>query len=70
MLKNELADFRPFRHYAMIDYFTIALTHGLIAVAAWRLLFRDDLDSDRARDSDQDDPESGTVANPETGNAT
>lgn len=31
----------------MIDYFTIALTHGLIAIAAWRLLFRDDLDSDR-----------------------
>ena len=28
----------------MIDYFTIALTHGLIALAAWRLLFRDDLD--------------------------
>jgi hypothetical protein len=35
----------------MIDYFTIALTHGLIAVAAWRLLFRDDLDSDRDADA-------------------
>ncbi|HEX9807866.1 MAG TPA: hypothetical protein VGA34_13315 [Alteraurantiacibacter sp.] len=35
----------------MIDYFTIALTHGLIAVAAWRLLFRDDLDSDREVDA-------------------
>jgi len=28
----------------LIDYFAIALTHGLIALAAWRLLSRDDLD--------------------------
>ncbi|WP_199698811.1 hypothetical protein [Aurantiacibacter zhengii] len=28
----------------MIDYFSIALTHGLILLACWRLLFRDDLD--------------------------
>jgi hypothetical protein len=35
----------------MIDYFTIALTHGLIAIATWRLLFRDDLDSDREADA-------------------
>lgn len=34
----------------MIDYFTIALTHGLIAIAAWRLLFRDDLDRDAQQD--------------------
>lgn len=31
---------------ALIDYFTIALTHGLMAVALWRLLWRDDLDHD------------------------
>ena len=30
----------------MIDYFSIALTHGLIALAALRLLSRDDLDHD------------------------
>lgn len=30
----------------MIDYFAIALTHGLLALAVWRLLQRDDLDSD------------------------
>ncbi len=30
----------------VINYFTIALTHGLIALAAFRLLWRDDLDSD------------------------
>jgi hypothetical protein len=28
----------------LIDYFAIALTHGLLALAAWRLLWRDDLD--------------------------
>ena len=28
----------------MIDLFTLALTHGLIALALWRLLFRADLD--------------------------
>jgi hypothetical protein len=32
----------------MIDYATLALTHGLIALALWRLLFRADLDSDGA----------------------
>jgi hypothetical protein len=30
----------------MIDYFTLALTHGLMALALWRLLSRPDLDSD------------------------
>lgn len=32
----------------MIDYFTLALTHGLIALALWRMLFRPELDSDAA----------------------
>jgi hypothetical protein len=30
----------------LIDLFTLALTHSLIALALWRLLFRADLDSD------------------------
>jgi hypothetical protein len=30
----------------LIDYFAIGLTHGLLALAAWRLLLRGDLDSD------------------------
>ena len=38
----------------MIDFFAIALTHGLIALAAWRLMARDDLDDDTI--------EAGTVA--------
>tara|TARA_R110002033_G_scaffold5582_1_gene23781 strand:+ start:443 stop:610 length:168 start_codon:yes stop_codon:yes gene_type:complete len=28
----------------MIDNFSIAVTHGLLLIAAWRLLHRDDLD--------------------------
>lgn len=32
----------------MIDYFSIALTHGLIMVAAWRLLSRPELDEENA----------------------
>jgi hypothetical protein len=28
----------------LIDYFAIGLTHGLLALAVWRLLLRDDLD--------------------------
>ncbi len=28
----------------MIDYFALALTHALLALAAWRLLSRADLD--------------------------
>ena len=30
----------------MIDYFTLALTHGLMALALWRMLTPADLDSD------------------------
>ncbi len=32
----------------MIDNFAIGLTHGLLLLAAWRLLFRPDLDDDSA----------------------
>jgi hypothetical protein len=28
----------------MIDHFSLALSHGLMFLAAWRLLFRSDLD--------------------------
>jgi hypothetical protein len=30
----------------LIDLFTLALTHGLMALALWRMVFRPDLDSD------------------------
>jgi hypothetical protein len=32
----------------LVNYITLLLTHGLIAVALWRLLFRPDLDADGA----------------------
>lgn len=32
----------------MIDNFTLALTHGLLLLVAWRLLSRTDLDEDPA----------------------
>jgi len=32
----------------MIDNFALALTHGLMLLAAWRLLARPDLDDDAA----------------------
>ena len=32
----------------MIDLFTLALTHGLIVLALWRLLFRPELDVEEA----------------------
>ncbi len=28
----------------MVDYFAIAVTHGVMALALWRLMARDDLD--------------------------
>jgi hypothetical protein len=31
----------------MIDSFALAITHGLMLLAAWRLLSRPDLDDDR-----------------------
>jgi hypothetical protein len=32
----------------MVDIFAIALSHGLIAIAVWRLLFRPELDREDA----------------------
>ncbi len=48
----------------MIDNLSLALTHGLMLLAAWRLLRRPDLDSETppprhwraARDAPQDPP--------------
>jgi hypothetical protein len=31
---------------AVVDILTLALTHGLMAIAIWRLLWRDDLGRD------------------------
>jgi hypothetical protein len=39
---------RQRRRAGMIDNFALALSHGLLILAAWRLVFRADLDDDRA----------------------
>ena len=36
----------------MVDLFALALTHGLLALAAWRLVQRADLDRDMGSDED------------------
>jgi hypothetical protein len=38
----------------MIDNFSLALTHGLMLLAAWRLLFRADLDEEPRASGDDD----------------
>ncbi|HEX8621912.1 MAG TPA: hypothetical protein VF718_08055 [Allosphingosinicella sp.] len=37
----------------MIDNFALALTHGLLLLVAWRLLFRSDLDDDSPGGADR-----------------
>ena len=37
----------------MIDILTLALTHGLMAIALWRLLSRDDLGQDDGEPAQQ-----------------
>ena len=36
----------------MVDYFAIGLTHGLLALAAGRLMMRADLDADPGSDGE------------------
>ena len=40
----------------MIDNFSLALTHGLLLLAAWRLIFRTDLDEDPPRGEEPSAP--------------
>ncbi|HEX8241243.1 MAG TPA: hypothetical protein VF574_16025 [Allosphingosinicella sp.] len=42
----------------MIDNFSLALTHGLLLLVAWRLMFRADLDEDPAPGSEPAVPKS------------
>lgn len=39
----------------MVDYFALALTHGLLALAAWRLIQRKDLDRDSGSEEARED---------------
>jgi hypothetical protein len=40
----------------MVDYFALALSHALLAAAAWRLSGRGDLDRDPDPPAPADDP--------------
>ena len=42
----------------MIDNFSLALTHGLLLLVAWRLLSRSDLDEDAAPGTEPAAPKS------------
>lgn len=42
----------------MIDNFSLALTHCLLLLVAWRLLFRNDLDEDAAPGTETSAPKS------------
>ncbi|HEX8482297.1 MAG TPA: hypothetical protein VF650_10370 [Allosphingosinicella sp.] len=42
----------------MIDSFSLALTHGLLLLVAWRLLSRPDLDEDPVPGSEPPPPKS------------
>ena len=45
----------------MVDYFSLALSHGVLLLAFWRLMLRDDLDLEPARE----EPEQDNLGNPE-----
>lgn len=57
----------------MVDNFSIALTHGLLLLAAWRLIHRPDLDQEDPPEPDKQSagfakkPDAGQVAEPKTG---
>jgi hypothetical protein len=34
----------------MVDYFSLALSHGVLLLAFWRLMLRDDLDAEAPRE--------------------
>jgi len=46
----------------MIDNFALAVSHGLMLLAAWRLLSRDDLDDDSAPPPADSEERSGWAA--------
>jgi hypothetical protein len=43
---------------AMVDYFALAVSHGLLALAAWRLMLRADLNADSPGDDGEAKAES------------
>ena len=48
----------------MIDFFALALSHGLLALACWRILRRADLDAPAKRAEHESTPATPPVAQP------
>lgn len=51
----------------MIDYFALALTHGLLLLGAWRMLQRADLDREEPGDPAAAPPAEPAPTNPKPG---
>ena len=48
----------------MIDFFALALSHGLLALACWRILLRADLDAPAQRSEQRAEPEIPPASSP------
>lgn len=51
----------------MVDYFALALSHGLLVLAGWKLLARPDLDADPAPPADAEAAEDTAPKRPKPG---
>lgn len=40
----------------MVDYFSLALSHGVLLIAFWRLMLREDLDAEPPREEEEANP--------------
>jgi len=50
------------RALSVIDFFALALSHGLLALAGWRLVQRTDLDADPALAGEDEKASGGTAS--------
>ena len=51
----------------MVDYFALALSHGLLVLVGWKLLTRQDLDADPAPPEEAETAEDATPKRPKPG---
>lgn len=51
----------------MVDYFALALSHGLLALAGWKLLTRQDLDADPAPPAAGEEQQDAPAKRPKPG---
>ena len=51
----------------MVDYFSLALSHGVLLLAFWRLMLRDDLDVEPPHQEQLDDDLAEPVTGPPRG---